>query len=79
MHVPHNDKKFGEMFFLMNPGLLINPSYMGLNVIPGMHGYHPDDKDSYATILSNREIPENINSITDIRKTMESELGNEQH
>jgi len=74
MHVPHQDKKFGELFFLMNVGLLINPSYMGLNVIPGMHGYHPDDKHSYASILSNQNIPDNINSITDIRKTMESEL-----
>jgi len=74
MRVPHKDKKFGELFFLMNVGLLINPSYMGLNVIPGMHGYHPDDKDSFASILSNRPIPQNINAITDIRKTMEAEL-----
>jgi predicted AlkP superfamily pyrophosphatase or phosphodiesterase len=77
MHVPHQDKKFGELFFLMNAGLLINPSYMGLNVIPGMHGYHPKDKHSYASILSNRPIPSNINSITDIRKTMEQELNHE--
>ncbi|NRB41073.1 MAG: alkaline phosphatase family protein [Pseudomonadales bacterium] len=74
MRVPHQDKKFGELFFLMNPGILINPSYMGLKVIPGMHGFHPDDKDSYACILSNQEIGEDINSIADIRKTMEHEL-----
>ncbi len=69
---PHN--LFGEMFFLMNEGILINPSYMGLKVIPGMHGYHPDAIHSYSIMLSNRQIPENIQSITDIRKTMESEL-----
>lgn len=74
LRVPHGDNKFGELFFLMNPGVLINPSFMGLNVIPGMHGYCPEDKDSYASILSNRPIPENINSITDIRKTMQNEL-----
>ncbi|MBV1883293.1 MAG: alkaline phosphatase family protein [Pseudomonadales bacterium] len=74
MRVPQSDKKFGELFFLMTPGILINPSFMGLQVIPGMHGFHPEDKDSFATILSNREIDENINSITDIRKTMEFEL-----
>jgi len=74
MHVPHKDRKFGELFFLMEPGLMINPSYMGLKTIPGMHGYHPEDKHSYASILSNQEIPGNINSITDIRKTMEKEL-----
>lgn len=74
MRVPHADKKFGELFFLMNPGILINPSFMGLKVIPGMHGYHPKDKDSYSSILSNRVIPDEIRSITDIRKTMEAEL-----
>ena len=74
MHVPHEDQKFGELFFLMDPGMLINPSFMGLNVIPGMHGYDPRDKHSYATILSNQPIGDDINSITDIRKTMEREL-----
>lgn len=74
MRVPHEDSKFGELFFLMNPGLLINPSYMGLKVIPGMHGYHPHHKDSYSSIISNRPIADNIKSITDIRKTMQQEL-----
>jgi hypothetical protein len=74
MHVPYQDAKFGELFFLMDPGLLINPSYMGLKVIPGMHGYHPNDKDSFASIISNRPIPDEIKSITDIRKTMQKEL-----
>ncbi|MDY0318799.1 MAG: alkaline phosphatase family protein [Candidatus Cloacimonadaceae bacterium] len=69
---PHN--KFGDTYFLMNEGLLINPSYMGLEVIPGMHGYHPDASHSYSVMLSNRQIPQDILSITDIRKTMEKEL-----
>jgi len=74
MHVYFPNNKFGELFFLMDPGILINPSFMGLKVIPGMHGYHPDDKDSYSFIGSNRQIPDNINSITDIRKVMEAEI-----
>jgi predicted AlkP superfamily pyrophosphatase or phosphodiesterase len=69
---PHN--RFGEAFFLMNEGLLINPSFMGLQVIPGMHGFHPDAIHSYSIMLSNRSIPPSVNSITDIRKTMECEL-----
>jgi len=69
---PH--QKFGEVFFLMNEGILINPSFMGLSVIAGMHGYHPSAIHSYALMLSNRDIPVEINSITDIRKTMEYEL-----
>lgn len=74
MHVFFPDRRFGELFFLMKPGLLINPSFMGLKVIPGMHGYHPSDKDSSAMLASNRKIPHEIRGITDIRKTMESEL-----
>ncbi len=66
--------RFGELIFLMHPGFLINPSYMGKKAMRGMHGYHPDDPDSYAMMLSNREIPESIKSITDIRKTMEKEI-----
>ena len=74
MHVYFEDGHYGEMFFLVEPGVLLCPSYMGLSMIPGMHGYHPDDKDSYAFIGSNRELSDDINSITDIRKLMETEL-----
>jgi hypothetical protein len=58
----------------MNEGVLLNPSYMGLKPVDGMHGYHPGEIHSYAMMLSNRIIPKEIQSITDIRKTMESEL-----
>jgi hypothetical protein len=27
---------------------------MGLTALPGMHGYSPEDKDSYASYLSNK-------------------------
>lgn len=52
--VDFQDKKYGHMFFLMNPGQLIVPSDMGLKRIPGMHGYQPDHVDSYAQIISNK-------------------------
>lgn len=69
---PHD--RFGQLYFLMNEGVLLNPSFMGLKPIPGMHGYHPDAPHSYSIMLSNQSIPPDIQSITDIRKTMESEL-----
>ena len=77
MHVYFEDRRFGELFFLTNPGILINPSYFGLKVIPGMHGFHPNDKDSNALMFSSTNINENIQSITDIRKVMEKEIRNE--
>ena len=74
MHVFFDDHRFGDTIFLMNAGILIVPSFMGLTSIPGMHGYHPHDKDSYSFILGASPLGEDINSITDIRKVMEQEL-----
>jgi len=68
------DGRFGEVFFLMDPSVMINPSYFGKNLISGMHGYHPNEIGSNAMLLSNRYIDDSIKSITDIRKTMEKEL-----
>ncbi|WP_205684957.1 alkaline phosphatase family protein [Poseidonibacter lekithochrous] len=77
MRVFFEDRRFGELFFLTNPGILINPSYFGLQAIPGMHGFHPDHKDSHSLMFSSTSIDENINSITDIRKVMEKEIRDE--
>ncbi len=74
MHVFFDDYRFGHTIFLMNAGVLIVPSFMGLTSIPGMHGYHPHDKDSYSFILGSHPLSETVNSITDIRGVMEQEL-----
>jgi len=76
MHVYFEDHKFGDAFFLVNAGVLLCPSFMGVSTMAGMHGYHPDDKDSYPVFLSNKSIDQDILSITDIRKTMEREIWN---
>lgn len=68
------DGKFGELFFVMNPSVMINPSYFGKDLIKGMHGYHPDVIGSNAVLLSNKKIDHTVVSITDIRTTMENEL-----
>ncbi len=51
------DKMYGESIFLMNPGWQIEPCDMGLKALPGMHGFAPEDKDSYASCLSTGELP----------------------
>ena len=67
--------QFGELIFLMNPGTLIVPSHMGLKPITGMHGYHPDDPDSDASLLSNVEPPDDPRAITDVFHLMRAESG----
>jgi hypothetical protein len=52
------DQKYGQLFFLMNPGVLLCPSYMGEAMLAGMHGYDPKDPDSTAMFASNTEMSE---------------------
>jgi len=47
---------YGELFFLMNPGILLCPSHMGLKPLAAMHGYAPKDKDSVASFMTNKPI-----------------------
>lgn len=68
-------QQFGEMVFLVDPGTIILPSHMGLKPITGMHGYHPDHPDSDAALLSNVEIDDSVNAITDLFNLMKHEAG----
>ena len=67
--------QFGELIFLMDAGVLIVPSHMGTTPITGMHGYHPDDADSDASLLSNVEPPNDPKAITDVFHLMRAESG----
>jgi hypothetical protein len=49
------DNMFGEEILLFDPGIQIVPSDMALKPLAGMHGYSPEDKDSNASYLSNKE------------------------
>lgn len=47
--------RYGELFFLLQPGVLLCPSYMGQRPIAGMHGYTPDHIHAVATFATNVE------------------------
>lgn len=65
------DRYFGETIFLVKEGVLIVPSDMGERPIRGMHGYHPDDPQSYAALCSNVQgISEDIEAIPDMFQLM---------
>lgn len=65
------DNYFGELIFLVEEGVLITPSHMGERPIRGMHGYHPQARQSYAMLCTNQaDIPENVAGITDIFQLM---------
>jgi hypothetical protein len=68
------DRYFGETIFLVKEGVLIVPSHMGERPIRAMHGYHPLEKHSYATLFTNQpEIPDETKAIPDIFRLMTQE------
>lgn len=67
-----DDYQFGELIWLTQEGVLIVPSHMGERPIRAMHGYHPTDPQSYATLFSNTDdVPEDITHIPHIYRLME--------
>ena len=75
MRTLFEDRYFGEIIFLVQEGVLIVPSHMGERPITAMHGYHPNDEQSYATLLTNRkDLPLEPKCIVDIYQLMEKEV-----
>lgn len=69
------DGRFGELIFLVQEGVLIVPSHMGERPIRAMHGYHPHDPQSYATLFSNTSnVPADVTHIPHIHSLMEKAL-----
>lgn len=65
------DRYFGELIFLVKEGVLIVPSHMGERPITAMHGYHPDEPQSYASLCTNVDsLAPDIQAIPDIYKLM---------
>ncbi len=71
-HALFEDRYFGETIFLVREGVLIVPSHMGERPIRAMHGYHPTDPQSYATLCTNQPvIPDEVTHIPHICRLME--------
>ncbi len=67
-------RDYGEDLFLLDPGCLMVPSFMGSSALRGMHGYAPDHPQMRASLLSNRPVPEAVKHIRHLRAFLESEL-----
>jgi hypothetical protein len=63
------DHRYGELFFLLKPGVMFVPSFMNQRFVTGMHGYAPNHPDSKASWLTNARIeshPKSIDKIFDV-------------
>lgn len=68
------DHMYGDMTFLLNSNIQMVPSFMGKKQIKGIHGFHPDDPDSFSSISSNRALPQELTDIHQIYGLMLKEL-----
>lgn len=68
---PNHD--YGDDLFLLDPGVLMVPSFMGRSKLGAMHGYDPSHPDMAALLWSNRPVPESVTHLRDVRGFLESE------
>ncbi len=69
------DRRYGEEIFLTEQGVVIAPSFMGVNAAKGMHGFHPDAPHSYAAFMSSEEVGSDLQEITDVCSLMLTSAG----
>ena len=58
--------EFGDVVYLCDTGVIILPSYMGIDKLKGMHGYHPNSPCMDSMLCSNTEIQAGITCVTDL-------------
>ena len=68
------DHRYGEDLFLLEPGALLVPSFMGRTAVAAMHGYDPAHPDMAVLLASNRPLPPEVTHLADLRGFLEHEL-----
>jgi predicted AlkP superfamily pyrophosphatase or phosphodiesterase len=61
------DESYGGVIFLVKPGYLIVPSYMGREPLAAMHGYDPGDPSSRGCFFTNDATQRIPGSILDLK------------
>jgi hypothetical protein len=67
-------RDYGEDIFLLDPGVLMVPSFMGTRPLAAMHGYDAAHPDMAALLWSNRPVPDDVRHLCDVRAHLEREL-----
>lgn len=65
---------YGDDVFLLRPGALLLPSFMGRDAVRAMHGYDPAHPDMTAILASNRPLAADVRRLGDLRAFLEREL-----
>ena len=67
-------REYGDDVFLLRPGALLLPSFMGSRAVRAMHGYDAAHPDMTALLASNRPVPADVRHLADLRAFLEREL-----
>ena len=68
------DARYGDDVFLLEPGALMVPSYMGGSPVAAMHGYDPGHPDMAGLLASTRPLPADVTHLAQLRGFLEREL-----
>jgi hypothetical protein len=69
------DRRYGELFYLLDPGTIFAPSFMNQRRVPAMHGFDPGHPDSAACWLTSHPVshpPARIEQIFAVMKAAAS-------
>jgi hypothetical protein len=67
-------REYGEDIYLLDPGVLMLPSFMGSHRVAAMHGYDPAHPEMAALLFSNLPVPDEVRHLRDVRSFLEGEL-----
>ena len=67
-------REYGEDILLLDPGVLMVPSFMGTRPLAAMHGYDPAHPAMAALLYANGPVPETVRHLKDVRSYLEGEL-----
>lgn len=72
--VDFTDRRYGDLFFLLDPGVLLCPSYMGRTTMAGMHGYRPEEPHATAAFATNVHPPPRPRRLDDLFGVMQDDV-----
>jgi hypothetical protein len=64
--------RYGELFFLLQSGTILAPSYMNRGFVRGMHGYAPEAPDSSACLLSTHAPSRPVKRLSDLNSLLQT-------
>jgi hypothetical protein len=67
-------REYGEDIYLLNPGVLMVPSFMGSRPLAAMHGYDPAHPEMAALLAANHPVPGDVRHLKDVRGFLEDGL-----